>query len=421
MAARVKGEEGLAEISSRQGRVTGLPAGAPGGELPVSGPKAGREAAPQVRVEVIDNLDDLAALQTEWDALLLRQARPVPMSSYAWLSAYFEYLLMPDQRWLCLVAKLSGRLVGVLPLVVTARTKWKRPYSLYSAPYDSHTYSVDMTVAPECTEAVVAAFLKALSDIDPRWSVLHMIRLAADSPALACIPNGLGQVGAIHELCDPESILSTEGPFDAYLAGLSFNFRRLLRRSRRKLESLQDVSFSVQTDGSLTEALKRLLAVEGMSWRSESGEDLGSQPALLKAHLAVAERMQEGGPMRFYFLDIGGVTVAAQMAFQYRSTLIIKKVVFREDYAEVSPGNLLFEWVLRQAFEDPQTRLVNCLTDMPWHDRWKMEKRPNYHLIAYNRRALPLLSGYLPRRVKQLAHHIPGLAPFYRWSQDRRA
>lgn len=374
-----------------------------------------------IEVEVVNTLDDLVVWELEWDRLLLRQTRPVPMSSYAWLSAFFEYRVPPDQSWLCLIAKKDGRLVGVLPLVGRECQQWGRGRSTLQTPYDSHTYSVDMVIDPELAPSVIPALFESLSIAIPGWRDFRLQRLAADSPSLTHTPNGLGSVGAIHELCDGESVLSVEGSFDAYLQGLGRNFRRALKKAHRRLDAQSHVSFTRQSNGQLGEAFEKFVEVEKRSWRTCKGTSLAAIPDLLKSHQLMAGKMEGKGWLEFYFLEIDRVAVAAQLAFRMGSNLIMKKISYREDYSRISPGNMLFEWVLRRAFADPKIELVNCLTDMPWHRSWNMQLRDNSHLWIFNKEVLPLVVGYFPKRIKQLAHLIPGLAPLYRLLRDRPA
>lgn len=368
----------------------------------------------ELSLDLVTDLVDLEKYGPEWDRLMLDDQRPVPMSGIDWLLPYFSHRLLPNEKWACLMARRGRRLVGVMPVLYHLEHRLFRPYTVVRTPYDSHTYGVDILTDRRESEEVVQFLIRGLEEQCPDWGELQVVRLADSSRLVEALPNGLGQTGTIHEACDGESVLFTRGSYEGYYRSLSRNFRRALKKAHKKMERLSDVRFQVATGLDTIEAWRAFVDIDSSSWRADHGDDLLSNPSLARSHQKTIERLAAKNITRIYLLLADGKPIAGQVGFDFGHTLAIKKVAHREDYSLYSPGNMLFEFSLQQAFADPHIQCVNCLTDMSWHRNWNMTIRPNRHLWIYRRRPISLITGFYPQRLKQVLHFVPGLASLVR-------
>ncbi|GEM_PF-3571962 len=363
----------------------------------------------ELSLDIVTDLIELERYGSEWDRLLFDDPRPVPMSGIDWLLPYFSHRLLPNEHWVCLIARRGQRLAGIMPVLYRREHRLFRPYTIVRTPYDSHTYGVDILTDRQQSDEVIEFLIKGLAKQCPDWGELHVVRLADSSPLVNCLPNGRGLVGTIHEPCDGESVLFTRGLYEDYFHSLSRNFRRALRKATKKLDQLSGVHFSAATGLDAIEAWRAFVDIDSSSWRAAHGDDLLSNPSLACSHRKTIERLAAKNITRVYLLFADGKPIAGLVGFALGHTLAVKKVAHREEYSHYSPGNMLFEYVLQQAYADPEIQCVNCLTDMSWHRNWNMTTRPNRHLWIYRNRPVSMITGFYPRRVKQWLHYVPGL------------
>ena len=78
------------------------------------------------------------------------------------------------------------------------------------------------------------------------------------------------------------------------------------------------------------------------------------------------------------------------------------------------PGNLLFERLLEREFEAGTVTEVNCMTDMPWHRNWGLPRSAYARIVLFPRRPVPLLTGWVPARLKARARQTPWIRELIR-------
>jgi hypothetical protein len=67
---------------------------------------------------------------------------------------------------------------------------------------------------------------------------------------------------------------------------------------------------------------------------------------------------------------------------------------------------LLLELVRRETAAQ-SAKMIDCLTDMPWHRNWRMERRIFMTATLYPRSFWPVLTGYLPALAKDYVRATP--------------
>jgi hypothetical protein len=99
-------------------------------------------------------------------------------------------------------------------------------------------------------------------------------------------------------------------------------------------------------------------------------------------------------------LYVGDDCVASQLCVRSGAEYVLFKIAYDERYAALSPGNLIFEWMLDRCCENPAIRCVNLLTDAAWHGPWKPAPVPMHGAhIALGRWSGHALSALLRLRL----------------------
>ncbi len=137
-------------------------------------------------------------------------------------------------------------------------------------------------------------------------------------------------------------IVDTTGCSSEYEGTLSRNRRRALRRQRRRLEQLGELSFEVH-DGSdgLDELLGELYRVEASGWKGDRATAIQSQPGTKQFYTAVARWAAESGWLRLAYLRLDGRPIACDYALEHRGIWYSLKAGYDHEFRSFGPGALL--------------------------------------------------------------------------------
>jgi CelD/BcsL family acetyltransferase involved in cellulose biosynthesis len=280
---------------------------------------------------------DFAPLAAEWDELVARCGSG-PFSAPGWFEAWWQAF---GRGQLELVALRQGsELAAVLPLhrrygVRRTLTNWHTP-ELRIPAADSGARSalvgkvVDGTRLPLLVGMLTAgtaevADLKSAAATAEMWTIVREIEL---SP-----------------------FVSLEGGFEEYERSLASRRVRELRRRRRRLEEVGELSLEIADGG---ERLEDLLAegfhIEGSGWKSEQGTAIESRPETQRFYRAVARWAARRGALRLAFLRLDGRAIAFHFTLEEGDSAYQLKGGYDPSMSTYAPGTLLIREMLAWAF-----------------------------------------------------------------------
>ncbi|MEE9553430.1 MAG: GNAT family N-acetyltransferase, partial [candidate division Zixibacteria bacterium] len=131
-------------------------------------------------------------------------------------------------------------------------------------------------------------------------------------------------------------------------------------------------------------------------------------------YTALARRLSKLGWLEWHILYTDDRPIAIHLSIKMGRVLVINKIGFDEEFAWCSPGNILFERAVQRAFDSKDTDEINCLTDMAWHDNWKMIKKDYYDFWIYPRCPIPLIYGVLPKKIRRWGRRLPAVKSLYK-------
>jgi CelD/BcsL family acetyltransferase involved in cellulose biosynthesis len=211
------------------------------------------------------------------------------------------------------------------------------------------------------------------------------------------------------------SFLPTLGSLDDLQKSLSSNFRKRLKKDRKKLNELPDVAFEVYTGREAApDMLDRFAEVEAAGWKGRGGSAIASSEALLRFYRMLVKRLYRRGCLEWHFLSTGAQTIAGHLAVRSGRTLTLWKIGYNEEFSHCSPGVMLFERAVQNAFERDDVDGFDLVSDKDWHDNWRAEKQPYLDVWLYPRRPLSFLYGVLPKKARWALRRVPGLPALVR-------
>lgn len=196
------------------------------------------------------------------------------------------------------------------------------------------------------------------------------------------------------------SYLAVPDTQDMLWSSLSANFRKNLRKQRKKLEAAGTISWHFLEGAECTpEHIEQFLLLEASGWKGERGGAILMRPAAAAYYRDALRELASGGQLELHLLAIDGRCVAGQLGVRRFDTLNLLKIAYDENAAHLAPGNMLFLELALREISAKRVQTIDCLTNMPWHRNWAMAQRELLEVQVFPRTLIGFAVGYLPRAL----------------------
>ena len=314
-------------------------------------------------------------LAREWDALADRCAAD-PFARPGWVEAWRSAFGGGEPA--TIAAHRDGRLCGLLPMVGRL--------GLLRSPTNAHTPAF----APLAEDA---AALEALAGAlvarrPPAFSIGFLDRGEPAVSAFADAARSAGYAVVLRPIhASPVLVL---GDVTAWEAQLPRRALADLRRRMRRLREAGEVSITRSQDPA---ALDHVLTLEVRGWKGARGTAITGDARLRAFYGRVAGWAAARDGLRIAVLRLDGRALAALLALEEAGVLHLLKAGYDPAFARFSPGQLLLQDVLREAFAAHLQRVELHGADEPYKRLWTGAVR---HRVA--------LEAFAPTAPGRLAH-----------------
>jgi len=346
---------------------------------------------PSLRTVTVRDVKAFEEHYDRWHSLACDGPQKSPTLLPGWVSAYLRHCLKPDERWLCSFAYAGNRLVGVLPVIISPHPILGRHGPLLRTPFDGHTPSGDIPLAPDLAQPALEALLAEVAREVPGHLGLDMRAVRRISPVWLALQNRPKGYFLRRGLVFPYSLLDVRGNFDSYLSGLG-RMRRTMKIGREKLEKLGTVSVEMRRGSEAGEDfLPEFLRLEASGWKGRMGTAILNDPKLVAFYTDWVRDFAAKGHLEWHVVRLDGRVIAAQMGICLGPALVLPKYAYDEDFAEFTPGHLLLGEVIKEAFARSELAEVNPMSDSNQHRLFRMssDEYTDVHLVR--RGVLPIL------------------------------
>jgi CelD/BcsL family acetyltransferase involved in cellulose biosynthesis len=170
----------------------------------------------------------------------------------------------------------------------------------------------------------------------------------------------------------------------------------------RRLREAGEVSVARTRDPA---ALDDVLALEGRSWKGARGTAIAADARLRAFYGRVAGWAARRDGLRIAVLRLDGRPLAAVLAFEEDGVLHLVKAGYDPAFARFSPGQLLLQDVLREAFAAQLRRVELHGADEPYKRLWTGAVRNRVALEAFAPTARGRLAHAAVTGGRSLARH----------------
>lgn len=350
---------------------------------PRSAAVGSHRAAPEGRAtaqkaSVLTDADELAALDEEWTALA--ELRCNPFVSPDWFWAWLRNCGSRDRPFVPVLCTAEGRLLGLIPLVASARMGM-RALAFAGAEFGDYFHPAAADV-DEVVTARAAAVL--LAERRQEWSVLvadyaddrsHWIAAlaASETKPMKIIPYH-GRVSKLR------SVVLSGLTWDDYLASRSSNFRSQLGRKERGLARDHEVIYRSTDARSLSVDMETLFDLHARRW-AQGRSTIFSTPARRAFHQDFARAALARGWLRLWLLEVDGAPIAAWYGWRLGNRYLYYQAGFDPIWATHSPGLLLLAHTIRAAIEEGAATYDMLLGDEAYKARFASVERTAQTLV----------------------------------------
>ncbi len=325
--------------------------------------------------EVFEGRAGLTALRENWQRITATAPAVRFFQLYEWHASYLDSLVTPPARACFFLARRQGAPAGIVPLLRTTRTMAGLPVRSLELPTHAHLpLAGPVARSPEENASIVSGLLQELhrGRHDP-WDVVCLSNLLDDGNTRAALLD-LGYQPALRVPVAGCDYLRCE-PLDRVAARFSKNFRGNLRKARNKLEGLGGVEYlTARQPAELRAALAEFLDVEASGWKGVggTGSAIKLDPQAGRFYEALVENFGARGACEINLLKTrAGACLAGQLCLVVGDTCAVLKIGYDESYAQVAPGNMLLEHLIRRHSAEGGVRYINLVTDAAWHANWR--------------------------------------------------
>lgn len=329
-------------------------------------------------VTEIGDASRLGAFEDDWRALCAASPDGSFFETCEWLTTFIETFWAPRELALMFVSDDHG-LVGFAPFLVDDDgDAWCR--RTLTLPYHPHVPRANIVAADGARRAVLDAVMRHVSIAHGSTpTVLPLVDGASglwhDAQSIA-----EGRRYASHVWAE-QAIpwIRLDGDWDSYLATRTSHVRSELRRKRRKLEKAGRLEIAAASSPSECDAAMRdILDIESRSWKQQEGTSFTTEAGVAEFYATLARRAGDRGWLRLYVMRLDGKPIAHIYGVVYKNEYLALKTSYDQAFRELSPGSVIFELALQDAF----ARGYSSFDLLGVEARWKNEIATDTRLLG---------------------------------------
>jgi CelD/BcsL family acetyltransferase involved in cellulose biosynthesis len=305
------------------------------------------------------SIEQLRQAAPQWDDLWQRSEIAVPVVQAELLAQWLEHfaprssfhaLIVADQgRFIAALPLRGQRRRGILPMGVLPANEWSCGGDLL----------LDRAADADQVCAVLAAALNRMP-----WPLLWLVPAALESPRWRALLAAASQAGMRSLTQEYFRVGQIElGPdWDAYEAGWSGNHRRHMRKAVKRLEREGGAALRTYFPASPEEVevlLRRGFEIEDRSWKSAMGSSVLRSPGIFEMYCRQAQELARRQQLLLTFLEHAGHEIAFEFGYCAKGTYFSPKVGYDEQFAHLSPGQVLRYELLKKFSAEGQVKLVD--------------------------------------------------------------
>lgn len=291
-----------------------------------------------IKVGRIGALEELAAIEHEWTALVDRTPEMTPFHRPQWLIPWWRQFGSGEMH--TLTFRGGSRLAGLLGFFIHEWEGRRQVTLTGNGITDYLGLIAERDAATECARLT----LEYLFQIREKWDVCDWQDLRADSPLIAEGPAS----GCAESECCTRAEMPADS--DVFADSLPHGLRRTLRIARRRLEREGDLRFdTVRNDGDAT-LVRKLFRLHESRWAPKGGPgSMLDQPSTQAFLIEATRQFSALGKVRIFTMEYRGELAAMIYGLLDGDRLWGYITGMDPALSRFSPGSLVLDYAMRGA------------------------------------------------------------------------
>jgi CelD/BcsL family acetyltransferase involved in cellulose biosynthesis len=293
-----------------------------------------------LRSEIIEDADALAALAPAWWALWRRCPAAAPFTSPAWALPWWQ--AFSPGRLRAAVIWDSDALVALAPIYLEEGELGRRLLPIGIGISDA----LDVLVDPRMQDGAGSALVQSVAARGADWGSWELEELPAGAAALALpVPPGCAEQGGLQSA---SPILDLPAAGDDVLVALPARKRRKLRMAQNRVARRGGEVRAVGT-GEVDTFLDHLTRLHRARWTSRGEDGVLVDDPVRRFHALALPELVWAGLARLFTLTIEGRVAGAYYGLQHGGRAYAYLGGFDPDFAFESPGTMLIGHAIAEA------------------------------------------------------------------------
>jgi CelD/BcsL family acetyltransferase involved in cellulose biosynthesis len=324
--------------------------------------------------------DLMYRISDEWLELCKSKPYDQPFYRPEWIDCYLS-AFGSEEHFVLVTARISGRLVAVLPLMRRKTFFCGLPVRKLQGAANVHSVRFDLIAnnLPEGDAAIRAiwSFLRRM----PGWDVIELPSVP-ESGAAEKLLRAAGEHGYLAAQYE-----SMRSPYISIAASKCSTSRS--RRSCRKAQATWNVQMSCTREAN-PDALKQFFLLENSGWKGKRGTSILSSAKTVRYYQHIARVASESGYFALYLLSFDGTVVAGHFGVIYGGRYHLLKCAYLEDFQNYCPGHVIVGKILEDCRMHDLSEFDFTGPTYPWKTEWTSFVRPHascyiFHNNPYGR------------------------------------
>ncbi len=332
-----------------------------------------------MQTEIYTDSNAFEQLAPEWDDLVERSVNAPFFMRHTYQSVWWKYL-GNDDLLLITIRTDEGQLVGLAPLYAKTNQAGQRELTFVGC-VDVSDY-LDLIVDADYVDEVYQALLDSLSQLS--WDKMYLCSLSHKSLTHSRFVEAVNERGWRTQVREQDvcPVITLADSWDDYLAGIKKKQRHEIKRKMRKIENEADTRwYVVESAAEIDEAMDKFIELHQKS--TQDKEDFWSDN-LIGFFKDVACQLAKEGWLKLYFIEVNGSDAAAMLCFDYHNEFLLYNSGYDpEQFAHLSPGNVLTSYTIQHAIELGRSRYDFLRGDEVYKFRFGAEAESVFDLEVF--------------------------------------
>ncbi len=346
----------------------------------------------KISIRAISQPDSFEVIRKDCDSLVDYYCQtPILLSGFT--SQFMDSNAKSDWKPLILTLLVDGEIVGVVSL------KTAKKYGCFQIVkfLTSMHFSQDLVTESKYRDLFVSTTLDFLH------KKLHCqminLTLSKDSWAIPILEKKSKSLGLQFSIKQDmgHRVLPVEKSWAEFEKFRGSSYRRKMKKIAQRLDekgSWTITSMRPKDEVELLDLEKKILAIEGLSWKEEWRSQVGYKVdrdllMVLKGSLATSERIQDF-IWSVYFLELENHPIAYALVFEYKKVAYIVKTTYDKNYKSIYPGIFIVNAAIRELFIQNSVKYIDFLTDLSFMDTWTPLVSPQVGVVISRKNILQL-------------------------------